>query len=132
MKFQIVPPNRHRTKAPERAISTFKDYFISGLASVDPSLQIHLWCILLPIATTTLSLLPSSYLHPKISAEALLNGAFDYNKTPISLLDTKVIVHKTPANQKMWSSMGLIVGILIEHLNITVATSYISQRRAAR
>jgi hypothetical protein len=42
--FQLVPPYLHRTNAAERAIATFKDHFIAGLASADPAFPMHLWC----------------------------------------------------------------------------------------
>ena len=132
MKFQIVPTNIHRTNAAEISISILKYHFIAGLEIVDPSFPMHLWCKLIPLATTTLNLLQPSHIHPKISATALLNGAFDCNKTPIALPCTKVIVHKNPDNQKRGHLMGFMVGILTEHLNITAAARYISQRRAAR
>lgn len=81
--FQLVPPHLHRTNSAERAIATFKDHFIAGISSTDSSFPMHLWCRLIPLATTTLNLLRPSRLYPQISAEAALNGAFDYNKTPL-------------------------------------------------
>ena len=107
MKYQLIPPNLHPTNSAERSIQNFKDNLIVGLASVDPSFLIQLWCRILPLATTTLKLLQPSHLHPKISSEALINGAFDYNKTPIALLGKKIIVHKTPVNQKTWPPHGV-------------------------
>ena len=68
MKFQLVPTNIHHTNAAERFISTFKDHFIAGLESVDPYFLMHLWCRLIPLATTTLNLLQPLHLHPNISA----------------------------------------------------------------
>ena len=37
VKFQIVPPNLHRTNTAERAIHTYKDHLISGLIICDPN-----------------------------------------------------------------------------------------------
>jgi hypothetical protein len=48
--YQLVPPHCHRCNAAERAISTFKEYFVAGLSSVDPSFTMHLWDRLLPQA----------------------------------------------------------------------------------
>jgi hypothetical protein len=45
----------------------------------------HLWCRLIPQATTTLNLLCQSHINPRLLAEAQLNGAFDFNKTPLAL-----------------------------------------------
>ena len=41
--YQLVPPNVHRRNAAERDISTWKDHFVSGLCSTDPSFPMHLW-----------------------------------------------------------------------------------------
>jgi hypothetical protein len=48
--YQLVPPHYHRRNAAERAIITFKEHFVAGLSSVDPSLPMHLWDRLLPQA----------------------------------------------------------------------------------
>ena len=37
INLQLVPPYDHRTNPAERAIGTFKDHFISGLASLPPN-----------------------------------------------------------------------------------------------
>ena len=41
--YQLVPPHIHRRNTAEKAISTFKDHFIAGLASVSPKMPMHLW-----------------------------------------------------------------------------------------
>jgi hypothetical protein len=58
--YQLVPPHCHRRNAAERAIRTFKEYFVAGLSSVDPSFPMHLWDRLLPQAEITLNLLRTS------------------------------------------------------------------------
>jgi hypothetical protein len=37
VEFQLVPPHCHRRNAAERAIWTFDEHFVPGLASVDPA-----------------------------------------------------------------------------------------------
>jgi hypothetical protein len=66
--YQLVPPHCHRRNAAERAIRTFKEHFVAGIYSVDPSLPMHLWDRLLPQAEITLNLLRKSRLHPQLSA----------------------------------------------------------------
>ena len=39
--YQLTPPHIHRINAAERAIRTFKNHFLAGLASVDPSYSIN-------------------------------------------------------------------------------------------
>jgi hypothetical protein len=46
--FQLAPPHVHRRNAAERAIRTFKNHFIAGLCSTDPSFPLNLWDRLLP------------------------------------------------------------------------------------
>ena len=78
--YHIVPPHVHLMNAVEKAIGTFKDHFLAGLCSVHPNFPMHLWCRLVPLATTTLNLLRPSRINTRLSAEVLLNGSFDYKK----------------------------------------------------
>ena len=41
--FQVVPSHTHRANATERAIQTFKNHFLSGLAICDPDFPIAEW-----------------------------------------------------------------------------------------
>jgi hypothetical protein len=50
VEYQLVPPHFHRRNAAERAIRTFKEHFVAGLSSVDPTFPLHLWDRLLPQA----------------------------------------------------------------------------------
>jgi hypothetical protein len=79
--YQLVPPHCHLHNAAERAIRTFKEYFVAGLSSVDPAFPLHLWDRLLPQAEITLNLLRISRLHPQLSAAAHFRCLVDYNKT---------------------------------------------------
>jgi hypothetical protein len=91
--YQLVPPHCHRRNAAERAIRTFKEHFVAGLSSVDPSFPMHLWYILLPQAEITLNLLRTSRLHPQLSAAAHYHGLVDYNKTSFAPPGFKIIAH---------------------------------------
>ena len=62
--YQLVPHHMHRRNASKRAICTFKNPFIAGLASTDPYLPLSNWCRLLPQAELTLNLLRASCLNP--------------------------------------------------------------------
>jgi hypothetical protein len=81
VNYQLVPPHCHRCNAAERAIITFKEHFVTGLSSVDPSFTLHLWDRLLTQAEFTFNLLRISRLHPQLSAAAHFHGLVDYNKT---------------------------------------------------
>jgi hypothetical protein len=46
--YQLVPHHCHGRNAVERAIRTFKEHFVAGLSSFDPTFPLHLWDRLLP------------------------------------------------------------------------------------
>ena len=64
-------------------------------------------CRLILQATTTLNLPHPSTINPKISAKAILNGAFNYNATPLAPPGTKIIAYETPTTRKTWAPHGL-------------------------
>ena len=39
--FQLVPPHVHRQNAAERAIQTWKNHFLAGIATLDPNFPIQ-------------------------------------------------------------------------------------------
>jgi hypothetical protein len=107
VSFQLVPPCQHRRNAAKRAIATWMDHFVATLATTDPAFPLHLWCRLIDQASTTLDLLRQSRINPQLSAEAQLNRAFDYNKTPFAPPGKRVVVHETPKNRRTWDSHGV-------------------------
>jgi hypothetical protein len=104
--YQLVPPHCHRRNAAERAIGTFKEHFVAGLSSVDPSFPLHLWDRLLPQAEITLNLLRTSRLHPQLSAAAHFHGLVDYNKTAFAPPGCKIIAHEKPGKRRAWAPHG--------------------------
>ena len=102
-----MPPHCHQRNAAERAIRTFKEYFVAGLASVDPEFPLHLWDRLLPQAEITLNLLRTSRLHPQLSAAAHFHGIIDYNKTPFAPPGCKIIAHEKPSQRRTWATHGV-------------------------
>jgi hypothetical protein len=101
-----VPPQCHRRNAAERAIRTFKEHFVAGLSSVDPTFTLHLWDRLLPQAEITLNLLRTSRLHPQLSAAAHFHGLVDYNKTAFAPPGCKIIAHEKPGKRRTWAPHG--------------------------
>ena len=91
IQWQLVPPGNHRRNAAERQICTFKNHFISILARTDPYFSLHLWDKLIPHACITINLLRNSHRNPQLSAEAHLNGNFDYNTAPLAPPGTKIV-----------------------------------------
>jgi hypothetical protein len=97
VEYQLVPPRCHQRNASERAICTFKEHFVAGLASVDPDIPLNLRDRLLPQAELTLNLLRTSRQHPQLSAAAHFHGMVDYNKTAFAPPGCKIIAHEKPA-----------------------------------
>jgi hypothetical protein len=104
--YQLVLPHCHRRNSAERAIRTFKEHFVAGLSSVDPSFPMHLWDRLLPQAEITLNLLRTSRLHPQLSAAAHYHGLVDYNKTAFAPPGCKIIAHEKPGKRRTWAPHG--------------------------
>jgi hypothetical protein len=102
--FQLVPPHIHRRNAAERSIRTWKNHFIAGLCSTNEFFPLHLWDRLLPQAMITLNLMRGSRINPKLSAYAQINGAFDFNRTPLAPPGTKVVVHEKSSVRASWAA----------------------------
>ena len=104
VEYQLVPPHIHQRNASERAIRTFKNHFIAGLASTDPNFPLSNWCRLLSQAELTLNLLRASRLNPKPYTQ--LEGTFDFTCTPLAPPGTQVIIHEKPTNRQTWAPHG--------------------------
>jgi hypothetical protein len=62
-----------------------------------------MWDSLLRQCLLTLKLLRRSRINPQLSAQAQINGAFDFNRTPLSPPRTKVLIHDKPSTRGTWS-----------------------------
>jgi hypothetical protein len=109
VEYQLVLPHCHRLNASERAIRairTFKEHFVAGISSFDPTFPLHLRERLLPQAEITLDLLQTSRLHPQLSAAAHFHGLIDYSKTYFAPSGCNIIAHKKPAKRRAWAPHG--------------------------
>jgi hypothetical protein len=105
--YQLALPHIQRRNNAERAIHTFKNHFIAGLCSVDPTFPLKLWDKLLPQATITINLLQKSRINPRMSAYAQLNWHFDFNRTPLAPPGTRIMAHEKPDQRASWDPHGL-------------------------
>ena len=116
--IQRVPPHNHQRNAAERAIQTFKNHFIAGLATADPKFPLREWDRLIPQAILTLNIMRECRINPKLSAYAYLFGQFDFNATPLAPPGTRVIAHEKPQQRGTWDPHGVngwYVGPALEH-----------------
>jgi hypothetical protein len=126
--FQLVPPHQHRRLAAERAIQTFKNHFVAILCGTHPEFPLRLWDKLLPQAQLTLNLLRQSRMNPRLSAHSFLNGPFNFNRTPLAPVGTKVIVHENPSIRGTWDAHGVDGWYIGYAPIITVAMKSTSQQ----
>ena len=118
LEFELVPPHQHRRNAAERAIRTFKNHFLAGLATCDPEFPLRQWDRLVEQAELTLNLLRNSRVNPKLSAWAYLFGNHDFNKVPLAPPGTRVVLHSKPEQRKSWAfhgEKGYYIGPAPEH-----------------
>ena len=52
-------------------------------------------------------MLRQSRINPKLSAHDQVFGTFNYQRTPLAPLGTKVIIHERPDQRKTWDKHGL-------------------------
>jgi hypothetical protein len=108
-KIQLVNPDDHRVNAAERAIQTWKNHWIAGLGTLDPNCPIQLWCQFIEQGQDTLNMLRTSRTNPKLSAYAILEGQFDYDRTPLAPVGTKALVFLDPKKRTTWQSHAVDV-----------------------
>ncbi len=117
-QYELVSPNINRHNAAENAIRTFKNHFLSGLASCDPKFPIQEWDHLLHQCEITLNLLRNSRNNPKLSAWAAIQGIFDFNKSPMAPPGTQILIHSKPDKRASWvyhGQLGWYVGPAPDH-----------------
>jgi hypothetical protein len=104
--IQLVEPDNHRVNAAERAIQTFKNHFIAGLATVDKNFPLQLWDELIPQCQDTLNMLRTSRVNKHLSAYSVLEGPFNFDKTPLAPPGTKAIIYNNPITRTSWGPHG--------------------------
>eukprot|EP00804_Cyclotella_cryptica_P000709 CCRYP_000992-RA/>CCRYP_000992-RA protein AED:0.49 eAED:0.36 QI:0/0/0/1/0/0/4/0/407 len=72
--IQLVNPDDHPVNAAERAIQTWKEHWLSGMGTLDPTCPIQLWCQFIEQGQDTLNLLAPS--------------PFNFDKTPLARVGT--------------------------------------------
>ena len=105
--IQLVEPHNHRVNAAERAVQTFKNLFISGLATCDENFPTILWSKLVKQCQDTCNMLRTSRVHPKISAHHCLEGTHDFNRVPWAPPGTRATIFNPPEVRGSWGPRAL-------------------------
>ncbi len=103
-KLQLVEPHNHRINAAKRTIQTFKDAFISALATTDLDFPLQLWDRLTPQVLNHLNMMRASQINPSKSVYETLYGPYNRNRYPLAKLGCKAIVYKDGNTRGMWTS----------------------------
>eukprot|EP00804_Cyclotella_cryptica_P024369 CCRYP_020067-RA/>CCRYP_020067-RA protein AED:0.42 eAED:0.30 QI:0/0/0/1/0/0/2/0/521 len=103
-QIQLVNPDDHRVNAAEWAIQTWRNHWLAGLGTLDPNCPIQLWCQFIEQGQDTLNMLRTSRVNPKLSAYAILDGQFEYDRTPLAPVGTKALVFLDPNKRTSWQS----------------------------
>ena len=118
----MAAPEDHQRNPCKRAIQSFKNHFISILAGTDPDFPKNRWDLLLEQAEITLNMSRPSKLNPRVSAYTLINGVFDFDKTPLAPAWVKIIVHDRVNERASWAqhgSRGFYIGPAMQHFGVT-------------
>jgi len=104
--LELTPAHVHRRNAAERAIRTWKNHFLAGLASLNPRFPIQYWSYLLPQSELTLNLLRQSRINPRLSAHAQLHGHYNFPRTPMAPPGCEMIAFQPPTQRPSWGFHG--------------------------
>jgi hypothetical protein len=105
-ELMLVKPNNHQVNAAECAIQTFKDHFVSALATTDSNFPLQLWDRLTPHVEMLLNMLRPLQIDPTKSAYKVLNSFYDWNQFPLAPPGCKAMIYETPKSRTFWGSQG--------------------------
>ena len=80
------------------------------MATLDPSL-IQPWCQFIEQGQDTLNLLRVSQVNPKLSEYPILEGQFNFDKTPLALVGTRALILLDPNKRNTWQSHASMLGM---------------------
>ncbi len=103
-KIQLVNLDDHRVNAAERVIQTWKNHWLAGLGMLDPNCPLQLWCQFIEQGQDIRNMLRTSRINNKLSAYVILDGQFEFDKTPLAPVGTKALVFLDPKKRTSWST----------------------------
>jgi hypothetical protein len=106
-KLQLIEPHNHCLNTAECAIQTFKDVFISTLATTDHDYPLQLWDKLTPQVFNTLNMLRALRIKPAKLVYKVLYKPYDWNLYPFAPLGCKAVVYKDGDTRGSWALCGV-------------------------
>ena len=91
--IQLAEPYNHCVNAAEPAVKLVKYHVLAGLATVHPDCPLQLWDRFLAQMQDTLNMLCTLQYNAKLLVYKEMEGPFDFNKTPMSILVTKGLAY---------------------------------------
>ena len=88
-------------------IETDKHHFIAGMAGTDENYPIQEWDRGVAQSQRTLNMLRPCKINPKLSADAFLEGQYDYNALPFPPLGWRMIIFEGPEKRSSWGFHGV-------------------------
>ena len=86
--------------AVERAIRTFKNYFITGLCTCNNKFPLVLWAHLIQQGKDSLNMMRTSQTHPKLLAYHVLEGVHDFDRIPFAPPGSRSSIFNLPEIRK--------------------------------
>ena len=117
-QLQFSPPAINGQNAAEQAVRTWKNHFITGIASLPKEFPISNRCRLILQCNTTLNLMRPCRQKISLSAHTALHGDFHFDATPLVPPCTKIMVHNKSQTRKSWDFHAfdaLYVGLSMKH-----------------
>ena len=105
--LQLVEPNNHNANTTERGIQTFNNHFISRLCIGDRDFLTILWSRLVNQAVRSMNMLRTLNMHPKLSADHVLEGVHDFNKNLWVPPATRAKILNPPNMRASWDQRTL-------------------------
>jgi hypothetical protein len=117
-ELMLVEPHNHQVNAAERVIQTFKDHFVSVLATTNSNFLLQLWNRFAPQVKNTLNMLRPSRINPNMLAYEAVHSPYYWNRFPLAPLGCKAVIYKSPEAHTSWGSQGTnawYVGPSLDH-----------------
>jgi hypothetical protein len=95
-KLMLVEPHNDRVNVTGRVIQTFKDHFVSALATTDSNFPLQLWDRLAPQVKNTLNMLCPLGINPNMSAYEAVHSPYAWNRFPLTPPGCKAVINEYP------------------------------------